>query len=55
MRDEELKTRINTDPHSPGQYRANGPISNMPEFYAAFNVNEGDAMYRADSIRVKIW
>lgn len=55
MRDEEMKTRINTDPHSPGQYRANGPLSNMPEFYAAFNVKEGDSMYRQDSVRVKIW
>lgn len=54
-RDEELKTRIKTDPHSPGMFRALGPVSNMPEFYAAFDVNEGDKMYRPDSLRVKIW
>ncbi|MGK0365563.1 MAG: putative endopeptidase [Saprospiraceae bacterium] len=54
-RDEELKTRIKTDPHSPGMFRALGPVSNMTEFYAAFDVKEGDAMYRPDSLRVKIW
>ena len=54
-RDETLRTQINTDPHSPGMYRANGPISNMPEFYAAFDVKEGDAMWKPDSTRVKIW
>ncbi|MDN5199833.1 M13 family metallopeptidase [Fulvivirgaceae bacterium BMA10] len=54
-RDETLRTQINTDPHSPGMFRANGPISNMEEFYQAFNVQPGDGMYRADSVRVKIW
>lgn len=54
-RDEELKTRIKTDPHSPGMFRAVGPLVNMPEFYAAFDVKEGNAMYRPDSLRVKIW
>lgn len=46
---------INTDPHSPDRYRVNGPMSNMPAFYKAFNVKPGDGMYRADSVRVKIW
>ncbi len=55
IRDEALKQRIVVDPHSPGIYRANGPVSNMPEFYAAFNVTEGSPMWRADSIRAKIW
>lgn len=54
-KDETLRTQVNTDPHSPGMYRANGPISNLPEFYEAFNVKEGDKMYRNDSVRVKIW
>ena len=30
-------------------------LSDMPEFYKAFNVKPGDPMYRADSLRVKIW
>ncbi len=54
-KDETLRTQVLTDPHSPGMYRANGPISNLETFYAAFDVNEGDAMYKADSARVKIW
>jgi putative endopeptidase len=54
-RDEEIAKRIMTDVHSPSKYRVNGPISNMPEYYKAFGVEEGNAMYRADSIRVKIW
>jgi len=54
-RDETLRTQINTDPHSPGMYRANGPISNMTSFYEAFDVKEGDGMHRPDSLRVQIW
>ncbi len=52
-RDEELANRIMTDPHSPGQFRCNGPLTNMPEFYEAFGVKEGDKMYRPS--RVRIW
>ena len=54
-KDETLRTQVNTDPHSPGMYRANGPLSNLPAFYEAFNVKEGDKMYRHDSVRVNIW
>lgn len=54
-RDEEIATRIITDPHSPNKFRANGPVSNMTEFYTAFNVKEGDPMYRSESIRAKVW
>ena len=54
-RDEELANRIITDPHSPVEWRTNGPLSNMPEFYEAFGVKPGDKMYRADSVRAKVW
>lgn len=54
-RDEALRQRLVTDPHSPAMYRCNGVVSNMPEFYAAFDVKEDDPMYRAEDIRVKIW
>lgn len=54
-RDETLRTQILTDPHSPAMYRANGPLTNFEPFYKAFNVVEGDKMYRPDSSRVKIW
>ena len=55
MRDEELKTRIKTDEHAPGMYRAIGAPSNMESFYAAFNVKKGDSMYRPEDVRVHIW
>lgn len=54
-RDETMRLRIQTDPHSPEIYRVNGPLSNMPEFYKAFDVKPGDKMYRPDAERVKIW
>jgi len=55
IRDEELRRRIATDPHSPAVYRANGAVRNVPEFYEAFNVSEDDALYLAPEDRVKIW
>ena len=54
-RDERLRQLIQTDPHSPSMYRANGAVSNVPEFYEAFDVHEGDALYLAPEERVKIW
>ena len=54
-RDEALRTQVLTDPHSPGMFRANGPLTNFTPFYEAFNVKEGDKMFRPDSARVKIW
>lgn len=54
-RDEEMASRIMTDPHSPNLWRCNGPLSNMPEFYQAFNVQPGDKMYRAENERAKVW
>ncbi|MEZ5032344.1 MAG: M13 family metallopeptidase [Saprospiraceae bacterium] len=55
IRDQALKTQIATDPHAPGQYRAIGPLVNMPEFYEAFDVSEGNELYRDEISRVKIW
>jgi putative endopeptidase len=54
-RDEELLKRLVTDPHSPSEFRANGPASNIDAFYDAFGVKAGDRMYRAPAERVKIW
>ncbi len=50
-----MRNRVATDPHSPGEFRALGSLSNMNEFYDAFDVKEGDAMYIAPEKRVKIW
>jgi putative endopeptidase len=54
-RDESKITQITTDVHAPEQFRVNGPVSNIPEFYKAFNVKKGDKMYQPDSLRVAIW
>jgi len=54
-REEELRRRLLIDPHSPSEYRANGPLAHVPAFYAAFDVKEGDKMYRPEEMRVQIW
>jgi putative endopeptidase len=55
MRDEAMRQLIATNPHSPSQYRTNGPVRNLPEWYDAFNVSSGDALYLPPEERVKIW
>lgn len=54
-RDDELRTRLITDSHSPSEYRCNGVVTNMNEFYEAFGVKPGDRLYREPAERVKIW
>jgi putative endopeptidase len=54
-RDEMLSMQVMSDVHSPPFLRVNGPFSNVPEFYEAFKVQPNQAMWRADSLRVKIW
>ena len=55
IRDEDQKLRLTTDPHSPAQFRVNGPFSDLPEFQKAFNVPNGAPMVRAADKRVNIW
>jgi putative endopeptidase len=55
QRDEDLRLRLTTDPHSPTRYRCNGPIANMPEFQQAFNIPDGSSMVRTADKRVNIW
>ena len=55
IRDEEAATRLVTDPHSPGIHRCNGPLSNFTPFYTAFNVKEGNKMYKPEAQRAKVW
>ncbi|NDB26122.1 MAG: hypothetical protein EB021_11900, partial [Gammaproteobacteria bacterium] len=54
-RDDELRVRLVTDSHSPSEYRCNGVVTNMTEFYEAFGVKPGDRLYREPADRVKIW
>ena len=54
-RDEDLRNRLLTDPHSPGMYRAFVPLTNFDAWYEAFDVKPGDKLYRAPEDRVKFW
>ena len=55
MRPEAIANQVRSDVHSPAKFRVNGPLSDMTAFYKTFNVKEGDAMWRPDSLRVQIW
>src|SRR5262245_6800973 len=50
-----LREVVLTDPHAPSEFRANGVVSNMEEFYAAFGLKQGDKLWRPAAERVKIW
>ncbi len=54
-RDEYARMLVAVDPHSPPQWRVNGPLSNVTEFARAFGCKAGDTMVRADSLRPRIW
>jgi putative endopeptidase len=54
-REEALRSQIASDPHSPAQFRINGVVRNIPEFYEAFNIKPTDKLYLAPEKRVKIW
>ena len=55
MRIDTLSRQVLTDPHSPAQFRANGPLRNFGPFYEAFGVKPGDGMYLPGEERIQIW
>lgn len=55
VRDEFVKYIALNDPHSPSEFRSNGPASNLDEFYEAFGVSKGDVLYREPKDRAHIW
>jgi len=55
IRDKEILRRTKEDPHSLGKYRVVGPLKNVPEFYAAFNIKPGQPMFLEEGQRAKIW
>jgi predicted metalloendopeptidase len=55
LRPEAELQNLVTNPHSPGKWRVNGPLANMPEFREAFACKEGDAMVGPDSLRARSW
>ena len=54
-RDKALENQVKTDPHSPGMFRAGGPVINLQAFYDAFGISPGDQGYVAAEDRVEIW
>ncbi|WP_026707753.1 M13 family metallopeptidase [Flavobacterium frigidarium] len=55
MKDEYLRLWINNNPHSPPNWRVNGPLMNTTPFYNAFNLQEGDKMFLPKEDRITIW
>jgi putative endopeptidase len=55
QRPEAQLQNLKTNPHSPGKWRVDGPLANMPEFREAWGCKEGDPMVRPDSLRARIW
>jgi len=53
--DQYMINQVKTDPHSPGVYRAFGPLVNQDAFIKAFDIKPGDKMYKAPQDRIKIW
>ncbi|WP_313368299.1 M13 family metallopeptidase [Sphingobacterium mizutaii] len=53
--DEFVVNQVKTDPHSPAQYRATGPIINLDAFHKAFETKEGDKLYIPKDKRIIIW
>jgi len=54
-RDQALRLQVQTGVHSPGEFRVNGPLSNMPEFAAAWGCKDGDRMVRNAAEQAGIW
>ncbi len=54
-RPEALADQVRSNEHSPAEFRVVGPLTDMPEFFATFNIKPGDKMWRPDSLRVRIW
>ena len=47
--------RLKSDPHSPSEFRCNGIVRNIPEWYSAFGVQQNDKLFLPAEQRVKIW
>lgn len=54
-REQLIELLIKSDPHSPDVFRINGVVPNVDDFYATYNVQEGDALYLPADERVRIW
>jgi putative endopeptidase len=55
QRDEDLRSQVTSNPHSPAKYRVNGVVRNVNAWYPAFNVQPGQKLYLPPDERVHIW
>ena len=55
QRDEDLRSQVTSNPHSPGQWRVNGVVRNVDAWYPAFDVKAGEKLYLPPDERVHIW
>ena len=55
VRDEEIRSRTKSDPHSLGRWRVNGALPHIDAWYEAFNITPNDPLYIAPENRVKVW
>jgi len=55
QREQVLRSRLLSDVHAPAKWRVLGPMSNIPEFYEAFDIKPGQPMWRPEQERVRIW
>lgn len=54
-RPEYLRTKVAVDPHSPGEFRVNGVLTNLDAFHEAFGLQPGDRLYRSPAERLRVW
>ena len=55
IREGQLRRQVVADPHSPAEFRSNGPVRNMDEWYRAFNVKATAKLFLSPDQRVRIW
>ena len=55
VRDDAVRRQVVSDPHSPRQFRVNGPVRNIDAWYDVFSVKAGEKLYLAPADRVRIW
>ena len=55
IREEEIRSRTKSDPHSLGEWRVNGALPHVDAWYEAFGITENDSMYIAPESRCRVW
>ena len=53
--EKEIRNRVKRDPHALGEWRVNGALPHVDEFYKAWNIKKGDKMYLPETERLQLW